>query len=137
MAEDFALPGVLNSKGQPPKILTKFQYLAWKFCKQPDSFGNAWSREMGAARKLYKVVPDFEFWRQLYLPFKLNSLLWFLTGEGKVWLIQEKNKYFFDFEPAKSNNNITIARNNIEKPIKIIPPKTIFDFVKHDYGKKS
>ena len=80
-----------KSKRRP----NKYQRLISKFCKEPEKVWNnrgVVKREMAIAKKLFEYISEEKFWTKLYLPFKLNSLAWFLSDEGKTYLIKYKKK---------------------------------------------
>lgn len=95
---DFSLPTyITDKKGLPPTIYTKYQFLAWKFLKNPNNCN--WSGELKISGKLFNRMDDFQFWRNLELGFKLNSLAWFLTAAGQEKLRIEINKH--TYKPAE------------------------------------
>jgi len=69
----------------------KTKYLIDKFCKTAPP-REQWSRELQATKKLLQMYPDILFWEHLKLDFKLNSLLWFLTEDGREFLKKESRK---------------------------------------------
>lgn len=84
-------------------------------------------QQVQIAKKLYLINSSIDFWEKLYLPFKLNSLAWFLTGMGKSFLIIEKQKANLSFNKEK---NILLQEKTIGKNKSIATkPKTIFDFL--------
>lgn len=72
-----------------PELLKKKQLLIEKFCKAESI---KWPNEMRNIGTLLKSEP-IEFWSFLVLGFKLNSLAWFLSKDGKKEV--EKNKKTF------------------------------------------
>ena len=82
-----------------------------KFVK--DSTAIVWPKEMKMVNTLFKIAPNDDFWRSLDLGFKLNSLCWFLSDDGRKFLNKEMKR--FNFEPAKpeifiiENNNIVTS----------------------------
>ena len=83
-----------DSKGKPPVIRNKYQYLTWSFIENARYFsGNDWKKEIAVRKRLFKTYPDFNFWKSLQLDFNLNSLCWFETTRGKKFL-EEKNYLF-------------------------------------------
>lgn len=79
-----------------------------KFVKQTDSL--VWPREMKIVNSLFKIFPNEQFWNSLELKFKLNSLCWFLSDDGRKYLNTEYKK--FQFEPVKPEV-FEIKKNNI------------------------
>tara|TARA_B100001123_G_C14444265_1_gene683851 strand:+ start:38 stop:406 length:369 start_codon:yes stop_codon:yes gene_type:complete len=82
----------------------KYQFLVSKFIRDSDK---VWKNvkeikcQINIAKKLYRFIEDENFWRQLHLPFKLNSLAFFLTKDGKDLLYIEGKKQKLIFAPPK------------------------------------
>ena len=58
-----------------------------KFLKNVDGFTKGkWAKEIKLAKKLFNSCSDVRFWNQVELDFKLNSLAWLLSDEGKYAL---------------------------------------------------
>ena len=87
--------------------LNKKQFIS-KFVK--DSKSLVWPREMKVVNTLYKTFPNAGFWQSLELKFKLNSLCWFLSDDGRKFLNTEYKKFLFEPEKPEvfelKNNNI-------------------------------
>jgi len=79
-----------------------------KFVK--DSSAIVWPKEMKMVNTLFKIAPDDTFWRSLDLGFKLNSLCWFLSDDGRRFLNTEYKK--FKFEPV-TPEKFQLEKNNI------------------------
>lgn len=79
-----------------------------KFVKKDANL--VWPREMKMVNSLFKIFPNDEFWRSLELKFKLNSLCWLLSDEGRKFLNIEYKKFIF--EPDKPTN-FELVNNNI------------------------
>jgi hypothetical protein len=62
-----------------------------KFLK--DSSNIVWPKEMKMVKSLFKIFPDETFWQGLELNFKLNSLCWFFSDNGRNFLNQEYKKF--------------------------------------------
>ena len=79
-----------------------------KFLK--DTTNIVWPREMKMVKSLFKIFPNEEFWHGLELSFKLNSLCWFLSDDGRKFLNQEYKKFNLELPEIKKfeieNNNI-------------------------------
>ena len=87
---------IKDKNGNPPKITQKGQYLVWKYLKNPTITN--WPRELKLANELLTYC-DLQFWADLDLDFKLNSLAFFLTEDGKRILRIEYNKKNIDLTP--------------------------------------
>jgi len=125
---------IVDSKGRPPKINTLEQFLVWKFLRNTPKTSLDWSREIKTAGLLLKNFPTVDFWNFVDLEFKLNSLLWFTTEKGSLFLNETKRRKEF-----MENTNIFNPKKQIEileKPIENgytnkeqIKPKTLMDFL--------
>lgn len=99
-----------------------------KFVK--DSTAIVWPKEMKMINTLFKIAPNDDFWRSLDLGFKLNSLCWFLSDDGRKFLNKEMKR--FNFEPAKpeifqlENNNIVTTGKIGET---VVAPLTVREFL--------
>ena len=69
-----------------------------------------WPKEMKMVKTLFKIFPNQDFWKSLKLNFKLNSLCWLLSDDGRKFLNTEYKKFNLDLPEAKTfeidNNNI-------------------------------
>lgn len=116
-----------KSKRRP----NKYQRLISKFCKEPEKVWNnrgVVKREMAIAKKLFEYISEEKFWTKLYLPFKLNSLAWFLSDEGKTYLIKyKKNIDLKGFDPVvfQLGDEKVGEDKHIESK-----PKNLLDFLK-------
>jgi hypothetical protein len=108
--------------------INKKEFIA-KFVKKDASL--VWPREMKMVNSLFKIFPNDDFWNYLELKFKLNSLCWFLSDEGRKFLNIEYKK--FNFEPEKpktfdlTNNNIAFEGKIGET---VQAPMTVREFLK-------
>jgi hypothetical protein len=75
-----------------------------------------WPKEMKMANLLFKIFPDQGFWRNLNLDFKLNSLCWLLSDDGRKFLNTEYKKFNLNLPEAKTfevdNNNIAFENKS-------------------------
>lgn len=110
----------------------KYQILIGKFCKDPSLI---WANkgkvkaEMAVAKKLYEMNASQDFWKKLHLPFKINTLRWFLTSDGKSFLKLEQKRQRLDF-PTKTSYSLEDNKLGKDKKIK---PKilTLKDFLRN------
>jgi hypothetical protein len=79
-----------------------------KFTKDPKNI--SWPKEMSIVKKLWKIFPEENFWNSLNLNFKLNSLCWFLSDDGRKFLNQEYKKFNLDLP---ENKKFEIENNNV------------------------
>jgi len=84
-----------------------------KFLK--DNNNILWAKEMKMVKNLFKIFPNEEFWKSLKLNFKLNSLCWFFSDEGRKFLNKEYKKFNLDLPEIKK---FEIENNNIAFDIK-------------------
>ena len=79
-----------------------------KFIK--DHSNLIWPKEMKMVKLLFQIFPNEDFWNSLELSFKLNSLCWFLSDDGRKFLNQEYKKFNLELPETKKfeieNNNI-------------------------------
>ena len=69
-----------------------------------------WAKEMKMANLLFKIFPNQNFWNSLELKFKLNSLCWLLSDDGRKFLNKEYKKFNLNLPDIKKfeveNNNV-------------------------------
>ena len=79
-----------------------------KFLKDPSNI--IWPTEMTMVKNLFKIFPNEDFWDGLELSFKLNSLCWFFSDDGRKYLNKEYKKFNLTLPEIKKfdieNNNI-------------------------------
>ena len=85
-----------------------------KFLK--DSSNIVWPKEMKMVNTLFKIFPKQDFWDTLDLNFKLNSLCWFLSDDGRKFLNKEYKKFKLELPETKKfkieNNNIAFENKS-------------------------
>jgi hypothetical protein len=85
-----------------------------KFLKNVNSIN--WAREMSIVKKLWTIFPNQDFWHSLELSFKLNSLCWFLSDDGRSFLNKEYKKFNLELPETKKfeikNNNIAFENKS-------------------------
>lgn len=97
-----------------------------------------WPREMKMVNTLFKIFPNEDFWHGLELSFKLNSLCWFLSDDGRKFLNTEYKKFKLELPEAKKfqleNNNLAFDSNteydckrplNLKEFLNLWPKKTL------------
>lgn len=85
---------------------------------------------MAVAKKLYAAYPSEDFWEKVFLSFKINTLRWFLTSDGKNFLRTEQRKQSLDFE---TKTNYTLGNKKVGKDKKVTRKiRTIKEFLKQD-----
>jgi len=75
-----------------------------------------WPKEMNMAKTLLQIFPNEDFWNSLKLNFKLNSLCWLLSDDGRKLLNTEYKKFNLNLPEAKTfevdNNNIAFENKS-------------------------
>lgn len=105
------------------QLINKFVDL--KFFKRTD-----WPREVKIAKRL--LESDEMFFSKISLDFKLNSLAWFSTENGKEFIMQQKLQHSLNLkveQPVELEDKAFGENLNLKKK-----PVTIQEFLK--YGKK-
>lgn len=74
--------------------------LVTKFIERPN-----FPREIKIAKKLLLLSPDVDSWMELNLPYKIPSLAFFLTDDGKVFIPSSgRNPYLLDLDKLAPKN---------------------------------
>jgi hypothetical protein len=85
-----------------------------KFIK--DNLHIIWPKELKIVNSLFKIFPNEEFWKSLELNFKLNSLCWFLSDDGRKLLNREYKKFNLNLPEVQKfevdNNNIAFENKS-------------------------
>ncbi len=105
--------------------LNKYQKIINKFCKEPQT---VWAhptlakREMKIAKKLFALKSQ-KFWEEANLPFKLNSLAWFLGRDGEKYIqeqeillkmpVTKQEKHKLEKEKIGEDKKIAFRRNTL------------------------
>lgn len=124
-------PSIKDKNGRKPYVINKGQYLVWKFCKFPESVN--WPYEIAVSNKLLALHP-IDFWKMASLSFKVPSLAWFLTSDGKNFMTLTLAKKDLDFSPKKSYH---LEHEKIgEDTVVVRKPTTVFEFLNHKHDKE-
>ena len=119
----------LGDDGTPIRFTSNATYLVWKFLKKEKEV--IWPKEIRFTRALLNFEPSMDFWEFAQLGFSLNSLAWFLSANGKLWLSKEKNRYEMSLRKATENKEIPLENSVIGENLTFSEkPKTLFDFIK-------
>jgi hypothetical protein len=85
-----------------------------------------WPKEMKMVNLLFKIFPNQNFWNGLQLNFKLNSLCWLLSDDGRKFLNKEYKKFNLNLPETKKfdieNNNIAFKSKktyDLDKPLNL------------------
>lgn len=84
------------SVGPKPPPRTKVCDIIKRYLKPDQS--PVWSREIPLWYTLWKSYPSLPFWEKHTLGFKLNSLAWFMSIQGKITLASDYS--VFHYQPA-------------------------------------
>jgi hypothetical protein len=79
-----------------------------KFLKDTNNI--IWPKEMKMVKILFKIFPNEDFWNSLQINFKLNSLCWLLSDDGRKFLNTEFKKFNLELPEAK---NFQVDNNSI------------------------
>ena len=114
------------------KKLTIYQYIIEKFIGNSKTIWSdreATKREIATAKKLLNAYPDKKFWVRASIPFdNLESLIWFLSPNGKRFLITQWNEYTLDLRPEEQH---TLSSKRIGRAKKIKnTKKSLLDFLR-------
>lgn len=75
-----------------------------------------WPKEIKMVKLLLNIFPNKDFWDNLEVGFKLNSICWFLSDDGRNFLNKEYKKFNFNLSDKKQ---FEIENNNIDYQDKI------------------
>jgi hypothetical protein len=76
-----------------------------KFIDNPN-----YPREIKIAKKLLYICPDLHSWLALEIPFKINSLAFFLKPESHCYIpISQENPYLLDMDELKPKNAVDLT----------------------------
>lgn len=108
------------------------QAIVFKFLKLPI---NNWPNEIKMAKQLIKTQEDFEFFFNLDLGFKLNSLAYFKTDDGKQKLEEikknDENLKNLDFAP-KTEYIIDNKKHGQDIVVEKKKKNSIFEFLEDE-----
>lgn len=88
-----------------------------------------WAAEIKMLKRLEKSYPDRDFWCQLDLGFKLNSLAFLLSKDGKIKLKQKFNEYKMDLD-LNNKKEYHFEEEKIGLDVEVKKIKTLMDFLK-------
>lgn len=88
-----------------------------------------WPAQIKILKKLEKMYPDRDFWCQLDLGFKLNSLAFLLSKDGKIKLKQKFNEYKMDLD-LNDKKEYHFEEEKIGLDLEVKKIKTLMDFLK-------
>ena len=86
-----------TESGETPRIFTIQQLIIWRHLKDANTCN--WPAQLKLANKLIKTYNNESFWTVYSTGFKLNSLAYFLTGDGKNKLFLDYNSYMLANPP--------------------------------------
>jgi len=113
------------------KINNIYQYLVWKFCKDPDSVN--WPKEIVIAKSLIKDHGE-EIFKHLSFNIEIESLAQFRSKKFKAFLAKQKRLLDLDF--AKEHAIIGKRKVGEDKEVKR-KPATLLEFLRHGSEKEN
>lgn len=78
------------------RLYLEAQFIHDRFCKFEIPYKP--NEEVNIIRDIKKILPNMEAFKTAELPFKLNSLRWFLTPDGKKFLLKQEGRYRLDLK---------------------------------------
>lgn len=109
-----------KAKSKNPKFLV-VKFLDYKKLSKPD-----WAREVKIAKTLLEKNP--RIYTKIKLDFKLNSLAWFLSLEGKEFVNKYESELKLNFPTAQV---VTLLDKSFGESLNLKrKPQTIKDFIK-------
>lgn len=116
--------GEAKPKPKPKPHVKAKRELAERLLKKPIN----WPREMNIANKLFEELDDVEFWKSVSLDFKLNSLAYFLTGDGRKVVENKQRAIKFEM-PERETYTLEDEKVGEDKVI-LKKPKSLKEFIK-------
>jgi|TARA_B100001964_G_C13708635_1_gene369273 hypothetical protein len=113
------------------KINNIYQYLVWKFCKDPENVN--WPKEIVIGKSLIKDFGEQIFKDLDFSSLEMESLAQFRTEKFKKYLKKQQKLSSLDFrkEHATIDKGVKADRVEIEKK-----PKTLIDFLRYGSEKE-
>jgi hypothetical protein len=109
------------------------KFLVVKFVSTEKLSRADWAREMKIAKNLLEKRGE-DLFIQIVLGFKLNSLAWFLTNDGKIFVEKYKSELKLNLQHSPS---VQLLPTSVGESLAINKkPLTIKDFLKK-YGQTS
>ena len=116
---------------------TIYQFVIHKFLDNSEKIWKdklARGRELGTVKKLIEIYPDKSFWASIPKPFKMDSLVWFLTPKGKEYLLTQFRRFSLDLKP-KEKYSLSSSKIGAKK---ITSKKNkLFDFLRNGSKKEN
>ena len=116
---------------------TIYQFVIHKFLDNSEKIWKdklARGRELGTVKKLIEIYPDKSFWASIPKPFKMDSLVWFLTPKGKDYLLTQFRRFSLDLKP-KEKYSLSSSKIGAKK---IVSKKNkLFDFLRNGSKKEN
>jgi len=114
------------------KINNIFQYLVWKFCKDPENVN--WPKEIVIGKSLIKDFGEQIFKDLDFSSLEMESLAQFRTKKFKKYLEKQLDLLSLDFK----KESVKLGKDPIGKNVKIKKkPKTLLEFLKHGSEKEN
>ena len=113
------------------KINNIYQYLVWKFCKDPENVN--WPKEIVIGKSLIKDHGEQIFKDLDFSSLEMESLAQFRTEKFKKYLKKQEDLLELDFRKEQAK----IKKDSIGKKVKIKKKaKTLIDFLRYGSEKE-
>ena len=109
------------------KINNIYQYLVWKFCKDPDNVN--WPKEIVIGKSLIK-----DHGEEIFKHLSFDSLAQFRSKKFKAFLAKQKKLLDLDFR--KDHAIIRKRKIGVDKEVKK-KPSTLLEFLRHGSEKEN
>lgn len=114
---------------KPKKSQNKNLQLIKKFLNISELKKTDWPREVKLAKTL--LANSGDFFNKAFLGFKLNSLAWFLTDDGKKYISEEKLRLSLNFKPTET---VILSDEKVGESLSLPKkPRNLKEFL--NYGK--
>jgi len=113
---------VVRDSGLELELIKRFL----KYERQNDK--KMWPTERLNARILIQKCPNEQFWKSLKMDFELNSLAWFSSDAGILFLRAKYAAFKFEIPKVETHN---MSNEKIGEDVQVtLKPKTLNDFLK-------
>ena len=113
------------------KINNIYQYLVWKFCKDPENVN--WPKEIVIGKSLIKDFGEQIFKDLDFSSLEMESLAQFRTEKFKKYLKKQEDLLSLDFRKEHAK----IKKDSVGENVKIKKePKTLMDFLRYGSEKE-
>jgi hypothetical protein len=112
----------LPPSDKKPKFSSRdCSYIIKKFLKSPDG---KIKQETAPAAIVLNRYPDLSFWKFFEIPFKLESLWWFNSDDGKTMVDKAYRMYRLVSDQNDSNAKVILSETDLAGDVKEIKQKS-------------